>query len=129
MPITIEQLLCLLLAGGAGTLARYFVHFAVNQWFGANFPYGIMTVNLAGCFLFGLVSELLAAEPQQATRFILLTGFMGAFTTFSTFTWDSFTMMRQGNYGTAILHIALQVLGGLVVVAAGFQLGRRLHPY
>lgn len=56
-----------------------------------------------------------------------MTGFMGAFTTFSTFSWDSFTMLRQGNYSTAILHVSVQVLGG-ASRAAGVQRGRRFQP-
>ena len=128
MPITIEQVLALLLAGAAGTFSRYALHLLVNQWLGSTFPYGILTVNLLGCFLFGLVAQLYGDQSDHPTRFILLTGFMGAFTTFSTFSWDSFTMLRQGNYSTAILHVGVQVLGGLVVLAAGVQLGRRFQP-
>jgi fluoride exporter len=86
-----HQLVLLAIAGMAGTLARYWLSGAVQRLCGASFPWGTLAVNILGCLLFGFVWTL-AEEWQVITeesRLVILTGFMGAFTTFSTFAFDT----------------------------------------
>lgn len=127
-----SKLLLLAAAGGAGTLARYGLHAATHRWLApptaGNFPWGTVAVNALGCLLFGLVFGLTEtrAHLPPATRLILLTGFMGAFTTFSTFAHDTAHLARGGAVGLAMANLALQNLAGLTLAAVGFVLGSRL---
>lgn len=115
-----HKLLLMALAGAAGALARYGLSNAVHALAGKSFPWGTMAVNVLGCFLFGLVwalgeaRELLAAE----TRTILLAGFMGAFTTFSTFVFESEQLLRGAQWLALACNLASQLglgLGALVL--------------
>ena len=121
-----KTLLLLALAGGAGTLARYALSGFAQQLFRAGFPWGTLTVNALGCLMFGLVSALgeerLLIDPK--TRVIVLTGFMGAFTTFSTFAFETGNLLRDSEWALALANIAGQNLLGLVCVFAGFALSR-----
>jgi CrcB protein len=122
------KLLLLSIAGGAGALARYFVSGLAQRVGGSSFPWGTLTVNMLGCFLFGFVWSL--AEDRliisNESRFIILTGFMGAFTTFSTFAFESAQMIRDGQWGLVFVNLAAQNLIGVIFILAGLKLGRLL---
>jgi CrcB protein len=113
------------MAGAAGTLARYWLSSFVQQQSG-NFPWGTFAVNMIGSFLFGIVWTL--AEERMVisadTRLIILTGFMGAFTTFSTFMFDTSHLMRQAQWLLAFGNLALQLIVGLACMFLGFAIGR-----
>ena len=104
-----KQLLCLALAGALGTLARYGVSALVQLAGRSPFPWGTLLVNAAGCFLFGLIFPLAEGrttiDPQ--TRFILLAGFMGAFTTFSTFGFETARLIHESQWGLAAANLLL----------------------
>jgi fluoride exporter len=123
-----QRLAWLAVAGAAGTLARYGLDGLVQRWCGARFPWGILVVNALGCFLFGLVWTL--AEERMAlrteTRVILLTGFMGAFTTFSTFAFETGARLLDGQWPGAVGNLVSQNVLGLVCLFLGFALGRVL---
>lgn len=122
------QLLLLALAGAAGTLTRYGLATWVQRWAGPAFPWGTLAVNLVGCLLFGLVvalSEGRALVGPQA-RLILLTGFMGALTTFSTFAFDTTQLASHAGWTLALVNVAAQNVLGLASVYAGLALGQRL---
>lgn len=116
----------LALAGAAGTLARFGISGLAQRLGGAAFPWGTLAVNLAGCFLFGLVWTL--AEDRLLisgeTRFILLTGFMGAFTTFSTFAFETGEFLREAQWLEAAGNLAAQNLLGLACIFLGLAVGR-----
>ena len=116
-------------AGALGALARYGVSLAALRWFGEDFPYGTLGVNLAGCFLLGVLAELTMEDAGLApqTRAILGTGFLGAFTTFSTFGMDTYRAMQVGAWGVAASNVAINVVGGIVLVAAGVGLASALR--
>lgn len=124
----LHKLLWLFLAGGIGTLARYGLSGAVQRVCPAGFPGGTLAVNVVGCFLFGIVWAL--AEEQLfisgQTRFIILTGFMGAFTTFSTFAFETGGMLRDAEWwyaaGNALAHNG----AGIVAVLAGIAISKLL---
>jgi fluoride exporter len=116
-------------AGALGALARYGVSVAALRWLGDDFPYGTLCVNLVGCFLLGIIAELTMEDAGLApqTRAILGTGFLGAFTTFSTFGVDTYRAMQAGAWGVAASNVAVNVVGGLVLVAAGVALAAAMR--
>lgn len=121
-----QKFVLIALAGGAGALSRYGLAGLVQRLAGGSFPLGTFVVNMLGCLLFGLVWGLLeerAAFGPQA-RVIVLTGFMGAFTTFSTFAFESVALMRAGQWLFAAVNVAGQNLIGFIVLFAGLKLAR-----
>ncbi len=110
------RLLLLALAGAAGTLARWGVYEGAAKWLsktGWHVPAATLTVNVVGSFLFGLVWAMWdQGRMSMQTRVILLSGFMGAFTTFSSFAFDTGDYIARGNYfGAAANVLANNVLG------------------
>jgi CrcB protein len=124
----VTKLAWLAAAGAIGTLARYGLGGLVQRTFGVTFPWGTLAVNGLGCFLFGLVWTL--AEDRLLisgeTRFIVLTGFMGAFTTFSTFTFETGELMRDSEWLLALGNFAAQNVLGLLLLFAGLAAGRSI---
>ena len=118
----------LILFGAAGTLARYGLQGLVQYRTGASFPTGTLVVNLLGCFLLGSVTEFglqrIAVPPEW--RIGLTIGFLGAFTTFSSFSWETVRMLQDGEWGRATMYVAASVLGGLLAVIFGMRLAQPL---
>jgi CrcB protein len=118
----------LLLFGGVGTLARYGLDGWIQQRTGSGFPYGILTINILGCFVLGLIGQYglnhLSMPPDL--RIGLTTGLMGGFTTFSTFGWDSVRMMESGEWSRAFVYIGASVVGGLIAMVFGLRFGSAL---
>ena len=116
------------LAGAAGTLARYGLTVAVQRAAGAGFPWGTLAVNVTGCLLFGLVWGVAEARSlvDSEARTVLLVGFLGAFTTFSTFAFETGEMLRDARYLLAAGYVASQNLTGVAAVAAGWAAGRAI---
>lgn len=109
-----STLLWVALAGAAGTLARYGVQRLCLLWPGAGFPWGTLAANALGCFLFGWIYTRAAERGTLGPEISvpLLTGFLGAFTTFSTFAFETGVFMRHGAYGMAAVNLLLnQILG------------------
>jgi len=124
---TMHKLLLIALAGAAGTLCRYWLSGAVYDALGRDFPWGTWAVNILGSFLFGLVwvlSEERGLLSPQA-RVLILTGFMGAFTTFSTFIFESGELLRDAQW----LRLALNIGGQNAVGFAGLILGSSLGRF
>ncbi|MEK7703614.1 MAG: fluoride efflux transporter CrcB [Myxococcota bacterium] len=121
-----RSLLVIALAGAFGTLSRY----AVSGWsyrlFGPRFAYGTLIVNLVGCVLLGLVMQLGLSTDlvPPALRVPLGVGFLGAFTTFSTFSYETLRYIEDGALVLAGLNVAVSVVGGLGAVWLGFVLAR-----
>jgi CrcB protein len=113
----------LAVAGAAGTLARFALGAAVQRLAGGPFPWGTLCVNLLGCLLFGLVVGLWEARAtlDSELKLILLAGFMGAFTTFSTLAFDSAGMMRDQQLSLALLNLLLHNGLGIVAIYAGIR--------
>jgi len=123
-----QKLLLLSLAGICGTLSRYWLSGAVQRLAGPGFPWGTWSVNILGCFLFGLVwvlSEERLYFSSQA-RIIILVGFMGAFTTFSSYMFESQELMRGGEWLKLAGNLVGQNLVGLLAMFAGMTFGRVL---
>lgn len=113
-------------AGAIGTLARYFLGGFVQRVSGGVFPWGTFAVNMTGCLLFGVIWSL--AEERLVisgeTRAVFLVGFMGAFTTFSTFMFESSALLRDSQWALAFGNIALQNIVGIAALLIGLAIGR-----
>ena len=120
------KILLLGLAGGLGTLTRYFTGNWVARCAGDAFLWATFVVNMTGCFLFGLVVGLFERTGEWGSdfRLILLTGFMGAFTTYSTYAFQTAELMEESHWGSAAANLLGQNIGGVVLVLAGLFLGR-----
>jgi CrcB protein len=114
-------------AGGAfGAISRYLVDGWVSSATGGSFPWGTLVINLSGSFILGL---LFAASVERGVlpseiRAPVLVGFIGAYTTFSTLTLETWRLVEGGNYLFAMANIGGSLLLGLVAVAAGLAVGR-----
>jgi CrcB protein len=126
--IVLQRLGWLALAGTLGTWARYGISLLAPRLLGVTFPWGTLAVNLLGCFLFGVICELGGERMRISveTRIILLVGFMGAFTTFSSFAFETADMLRQSHWWLAFGNIAVQNVLGIAGVFLGFAVGRWL---
>lgn len=117
----------LIAVGGAlGALARYISGAAVERYNTSAFPAGTFAVNLVGSLLIGVVFVLLLEKIQlaQHMRPLVMVGFLGAFTTFSTYSLEALLLLEQGHYGTAIAYVAFSVLTCLIATWAGMSLAR-----
>ena len=123
-----RTLILLAVAGAAGALCRFGLGGLVQRLAGDRFPAGTMAVNLLGCLLFGLAwgwfESRAGASPQA--RAVVLTGFMGAFTTFSTFAFETANLLQTGQWLAAVLNVAVQSVLGVVLVIIGLGLAQNL---
>ncbi|HTL48065.1 MAG TPA: CrcB family protein [Verrucomicrobiae bacterium] len=117
----------ILAAGGIlGTWARYSLSTWVQGTWPSPFPSGTFAVNLAGCFLAGLFFALAEKGTLPvAGTLLLITGFCGAFTTFSAWMLDTNVLLRGGNTGLVFLNLALSLAGGFALLQLGLRLGAR----
>ena len=120
------------LGGGLGAVCRYFVTTQVGARFGTVFPFGTLTVNTVGSFLMGLIMGVLLLLAEQAHfvagpwKLLLTVGFLGGFTTFSSFSMETLTLLRGGSYLYAAFNVLANLACGFVAVVGGFALGRIL---
>jgi CrcB protein len=127
-----NQLIVIALGGACGAVTRFLVSSGIYQWLGRDFPYGTLVVNVIGSFLMGLLTEALILHRITIGieyRAAILIGFIGAFTTFSTFSLETFYLLEQGNLGKALLNIALSVTTCLLAVWLGLLFGKSLFLY
>ncbi len=113
-------------SGGAlGAVARHALNLYVQQRISSTFPAGIFIINVTGSFVIGLLAGALAANRLQLShqaRAFLIIGFLGGFTTFSSFSLDTLALARDGHPGQAIFNVAGQVGLSLLGVWIGFRL-------
>lgn len=111
------------LGGAAGSVARALVGMALRS----SFPWATLLINVTGSLLIGgLMARLGPAESESAAslRSLLVVGFCGGFTTFSTFSWQTLEQMQKGQWGAAVANVLLSVSLCLLAVWLGFRLGR-----
>lgn len=113
-------------AGAVGSGARYLVSVIVSRLFGSGFPYGTMVVNVLGSFLIALIMQASTRSPAltPAMRLALTTGFLGGFTTYSTFNYDSLDLMARGSWRLAVANVLLTLVACLCAGALGWRAGR-----
>lgn len=117
----LQKIVLIMAAGSVGTLARYSLAGWAQRMAGAGFPWGTFVVNMVGCFTVGLLWALFErrwAIPAE-TRTIVLVGFMGAFTTFSSYILESGLMLRTADWTGAVVYIGLQNFIGIAALMAG----------
>lgn len=115
--------LAIMLAGGLGSLLRYGLTELVEHYAGKAFPYGTMLVNLLGCFVFGIVWALFGkGQLTEDMRLILLVGFLGGFTTFSSFAFHNEQMLTNAQWGSLLVNVLVQNIVGIVAVWLGIKL-------
>ena len=108
-----------------GANARYLVSRALAQWLGPAFPYGTFVVNIVGCLAIGVIGTMvtgrLIARPE-IVRLVVIVGFLGSLTTFSSFAYETNNLFADGAWIRALVNIVLSVGAGLVGVRIGIEL-------
>jgi CrcB protein len=126
----VERIAALAGAGALGTIARFWISRLVQELHGGTFPAGTLVVNALGCFSFGLVwslaAERLAVGPE--TRVVALVGFLGAFTTFSSFAFETVEMLRAERWWLAGVNLAAHNLLGIALLMLGIAVARTVLP-
>ncbi|MDR0806856.1 MAG: fluoride efflux transporter CrcB [Enterobacteriaceae bacterium] len=117
-------LLIVAFGGAVGAVSRFQITNWFNQWFGNSFPYATLTVNVVGSFIMGLLVSALTNGSLISPHWrpLIAVGFLGALTTFSTFSFDTLTLFTQGEWLKAALNILLNVTLCLIAVAVGYHL-------
>ena len=113
--------------GAIGAIARYSIGNWTRARYGEGFPIGTLFVNVTGSFMLGVVVGLaMAGRLSPQGKLLLGTGFMGAFTTFSTFSVDSVRLLEEGRPGAALGYVGANVVVGAVAAWAGYALVRQV---
>lgn len=120
----------LIIAGAAvGAPLRYFLQGRIQEVTGPGFPYGTLVVNVTGCFVIGLLATL--AEERgllgRDARIFLLVGFLGSYTTFSTFGWETLELLRDNDVLRASANVAVSAVGGIIAAWLGTLLARAVY--
>ena len=115
------KLLLVFAGGGLGAVTRFLVTTALAGKLG-NFPLGTLTVNVLGSFFIGLVAGILAGRLESLRLFVAV-GFLGGFTTFSTFSADTLALIHGGQIFSAMFNVIVSVAAGVLACAAGLKIG------
>ncbi len=123
-----QATIAIAIGGAAGALFRYWVSSGVYILLGRGFPYGTLAVNVLGSLLMGFLYifflERMTVGPE--IRAAILIGVLGAFTTFSTFSMETFNLIEQADYMKAILNVVISVLACIAAAWMGVMLGRQI---
>lgn len=120
-----EKYLYIAIGGSLGSIARYWVGSSVAARLGVKFPYGTFVINITACIIIGFSLTFLGkrAELGAAWRFLVPVGFIGAYSTFSTYEWETFSSLRSGGYLFAASYALGSLVFGLIAVWFGAFLG------
>lgn len=123
-----SQLVAIAAGGALGALLRFWVASGVAAWLGRDFPYGTLLINVSGSLAIGVVYVLLLErfDVGVAWRLFLMTGLLGAFTTFSTFSLETLILIESGEHLKAVMNVLLSVVLCLAAASSGILLGRQL---
>jgi CrcB protein len=119
--------LLIVAGGGAGSLLRWVAGAAIMARFAGRFPLGTMIVNVTGSFVIGLLMTLFTEryQPYANLRLLLVTGFLGGYTTFSSFEWETYSSIRGGGFWIGLTNVVGSVALGYAAVWLGAFLARR----
>ena len=125
-----RSLLLVGMAGGLGAMARFGVAIWAERNWGAEFAFGTLLVNVTGCLALGFLLELERGTEfvTHPMRLLVAVGFLGAFTTFSTFGYETLRFLQNGATQTAVLNVAANLVLGLAAVWLGFVMARFCYP-
>lgn len=123
----IHPLILVALGGALGSMTRYGAAAGVNRFTQSPFPWGTLFVNIVGSFLIGLIMVWLlkAGEWRENYRLLLVTGIMGGFTTFSSFSWETWKLIEDGRIPLALANVLLSVAVCLLATIAGAMLAKQ----
>lgn len=123
-----QKYLLIALGGALGSVARYWVGATVTDRLGARFPYGTLAINLTACAAIGFVMTLLGKRAGLGAgwRYLVPVGFVGAYSTFSTYEWETLSLLRAGGFPMAALYAVGSLVLGLAAVWCGMLAGEVL---
>src|SRR5262245_41053475 len=121
-----RELLVVGLGGFIGSALRYWTSVLSYRFFGQEFPYGTLIVNITGCFLIGLLMSIFEERfiVNPTLRIFLTVGILGGFTTFSTFGYETVVLLREGSYSMGFENIIFSLVGCLTATIVGILIGR-----
>jgi fluoride exporter len=122
----VQKYLFIAIGGALGSLARFWVGSTIAGRLGTRFPFGTLVVNLTACVILGFSLTLLNkhGHANPALRFLIPIGFIGAYSTFSTFEWETFANLQTGAFLIAALYVVVSVVLGLAAVWCGVVLAK-----
>jgi CrcB protein len=120
----LNAILSIAVGGAAGSVARYGVNVASGKMFGMDFPYGTLIVNVVGSFVIGALIAIFAQiwQPSENIRLFLVTGFLGGFTTFSSFSLDFANLWQRGDYVASAAYLSASIVLSIVALFAAMAL-------
>jgi CrcB protein len=120
----LQKYLWIAIGGSLGSLARFWVGSTIADRMGTKFPYGTFVINITACAIIGFSLAFLGRRTglNPAWRFLIPVGFVGAYSTFSTFEWETFASLQTGSMLIAGLYVVLSIVLGLVAVWCGVLL-------
>jgi len=125
----VQRYLLIAIGGGLGSMLRYFLGATAAQRFGVRFPVGTLSVNILACFLIGLSVEYLNrhASLNPAWRYLIPVGFIGGFSTFSTFEWETWSDISSGAFWIGIFYVVVSLVAGFIAVGVGVAAARTMR--
>lgn len=126
--MNLNTLIAVASGGAFGAAARLYANEIISRHFGSSFPYGTMSVNLIGSLIIGLLIGYFSHHSNTSPyiKTFLITGFLGALTTYSTFAMESFFMLESGRYVDAITNISINLFGTILLAGLGYTLATNL---
>lgn len=123
-----SKFLIVALGGAIGSVLRFWAGGLVSGKFGTRFPYGTFVINITASFLIGFIMTVLAERTHMspAWRYLLVIGFLGGYSTFSSFEYETFQVFADGEFLIAAMNVALSVGVGFIAVWAGAITGRTI---
>lgn len=124
--MNLHRYLLIAIGGAIGSMLRYFIGAQAAQRFGPRFPVGTLFINISACLIIGFSVEFLNrhTEMNPAWRFLIPVGFVGGYSTFSTFEWETWMDFTHGAFWVGILYVGVSLVVGLIAVATGSALAR-----
>ena len=116
------------LGGSLGSIARYWVGSTISGRLGTKFPYGTFVINVSACIIIGFALTFLGkrADLNPAWRFLIPVGFVGAYSTFSTYEWETLSTLRTGAFALAALYVFTSLFLGLAAVWCGAMIAESI---
>jgi CrcB protein len=124
----LQKYLLIALGGGLGSIARYWVGSTIASRAGIKFPYGTLVVNLTACLVIGFTLTYMGkrADLSPAWRFLVPVGFIGAYSTFSTYEWETLSTLRSGAFALGALYAVGSLILGLIATWGGAALAETI---
>jgi CrcB protein len=116
----VQKILLIALGGALGSVLRYLTSLFVSHYFSGKFPLATFIINFLGCFLIGIFLHY-AVRVDEKLKYLLVIGFCGGFTTFSTFANENLQLLQSGNYFLGLVYMLLSVILGVVAVWLGMM--------